>query len=226
MDSGSTKKYLLYAIGEILLVMIGILLALQVNNWNEWRKDRDKEKELLQNLITNLDMNLNSFEELINLYEHRAKSSNLVLNVLENRLSYHDSLSIHFFTGVLSATAQSSFSENGYEVLKNEGISLVTNQDLRNDIVFLFEDIYERLERWADYMTDFGIESSDVWTYFLRKEFSLIPLDYSQLLENPRVYNHFQDTYFLNRRYVRFLKEASEASDRIYHLIMEELGEE
>jgi hypothetical protein len=39
-------KYMRYALGEILLVMIGILLALQVNNWNEERKDRIKEKEL------------------------------------------------------------------------------------------------------------------------------------------------------------------------------------
>ena len=47
LDGGRTSKYLLYAIGEILLVMIGILLAWQVNNWNEWRKDRVKENEVL-----------------------------------------------------------------------------------------------------------------------------------------------------------------------------------
>ena len=44
------SKYLLYAIGEIVLVVIGILLALQVNNWNETRKDRLTEREILQNL--------------------------------------------------------------------------------------------------------------------------------------------------------------------------------
>ena len=37
IESGSVTKYLLYAIGEILLVVIGILIALQVNNWNEER---------------------------------------------------------------------------------------------------------------------------------------------------------------------------------------------
>tara|TARA_Y100000385_G_C13099534_1_gene643585 strand:- start:2936 stop:3121 length:186 start_codon:yes stop_codon:yes gene_type:complete len=40
IDSGSSRKYLLYAIGEIALVVIGILIALQINNWNESRKDR------------------------------------------------------------------------------------------------------------------------------------------------------------------------------------------
>jgi len=40
MSEGKTKKYLLYALGEILLVVIGILIALSLNNWNEERKDR------------------------------------------------------------------------------------------------------------------------------------------------------------------------------------------
>lgn len=38
IGEGNTRRYLIYAVGEILLVMIGILLALQVNNWNEERK--------------------------------------------------------------------------------------------------------------------------------------------------------------------------------------------
>ncbi len=40
LDSGSLRKYLVYAIGEIILVVIGILIALQINNWNEYRKDK------------------------------------------------------------------------------------------------------------------------------------------------------------------------------------------
>ncbi len=44
------SKYLLYAIGEIALVMIGILLALQVNNWNEERKERHVELDILRQI--------------------------------------------------------------------------------------------------------------------------------------------------------------------------------
>ncbi|MCK0178015.1 DUF6090 family protein [Flavobacteriaceae bacterium S0862] len=47
-----TGKYFKYAIGEILLVVIGILIALQINNWNENQKDRIIEKEMLTELIT------------------------------------------------------------------------------------------------------------------------------------------------------------------------------
>ena len=41
-------RYSFYAPGEIMLVVIGILIALQINNWNEYRKDRIKDKKILQ----------------------------------------------------------------------------------------------------------------------------------------------------------------------------------
>ena len=47
-------KYFKYAIGEILLVVIGILIALQINNWNEERKNKVVEKQLLENLRSSL----------------------------------------------------------------------------------------------------------------------------------------------------------------------------
>ena len=47
LDTGATRKYLVYAVGEIALVVIGILIALQINNWNEWRKERTLELNYL-----------------------------------------------------------------------------------------------------------------------------------------------------------------------------------
>ena len=53
-----TGKYLKYAIGEIALVMIGILLALQVNNWNNYRLEGRKEQLFLANLQSDFKANL------------------------------------------------------------------------------------------------------------------------------------------------------------------------
>ena len=72
LGDGATSKYLVYAIGEILLVMIGILLALQVNNWNEWRKDRLEERLLLFDLAVNLERNISMFGEALELIGIRA----------------------------------------------------------------------------------------------------------------------------------------------------------
>jgi hypothetical protein len=67
--AGKFSKYLIYAIGEIILVVIGILIALQINNWNENRKDRKQERLLLINLQKEFTKNLNqlSLDHEINL---------------------------------------------------------------------------------------------------------------------------------------------------------------
>ncbi|SRX74462.1 DUF6090 family protein [Aequorivita antarctica] len=53
LNEGKTSKYLKYAIGEIILVVIGILIALSINNWNELQKDSIEEKAILESLDEN-----------------------------------------------------------------------------------------------------------------------------------------------------------------------------
>ena len=69
IDSSSARKYLLYAVGEIALVVIGILIALQINNWNEWRKDRIKESKSLQEIIETLELNVQILSNYIEVIE-------------------------------------------------------------------------------------------------------------------------------------------------------------
>ena len=58
-----TQKYLRYAIGEIILVVIGILIALQINNWNEARKTQMAQKDLLLSLLEDLKVDETKFKE-------------------------------------------------------------------------------------------------------------------------------------------------------------------
>lgn len=78
IESGSARKYLLYAIGEIALVVIGILIALQINNWNEWRKDRKKEKIILNDIANNLQINIQTLKDDIEWLKRNIKSSEVV----------------------------------------------------------------------------------------------------------------------------------------------------
>ena len=61
----NTKNYLRYAVGEILLVVVGILIALQVNNWNEERKLKLSEKKVLLSFYNEVSNNLNSLKTSI-----------------------------------------------------------------------------------------------------------------------------------------------------------------
>ena len=102
-ETGKTGKYLKYAIGEIILLVCGILIALQVNNWNELRKDRIKEQIVLKQLQEDYQANLMQLEEkmatrkkilisAIQLLKAFDQPVGLVQNLLENmgnsRLEY------------------------------------------------------------------------------------------------------------------------------------------
>jgi len=63
IEKNKTGKYLKYAIGEIILVVIGILIALQINNWNERRKDLSQEQLILMQLQREYISNLNQLDE-------------------------------------------------------------------------------------------------------------------------------------------------------------------
>lgn len=70
MNEGNMKRYLIYSIGEILLVMIGILLAIQVNNWNENRKNNKLKINYLKRLQSDLtkdSISINTQFKILNL---------------------------------------------------------------------------------------------------------------------------------------------------------------
>ena len=73
MSENKTGRYLRYAIGEIVLVMIGILLALQINTLNENRKLRAQEIAILQELEKNLSSNIKFIEDFISKEEGRKE---------------------------------------------------------------------------------------------------------------------------------------------------------
>ena len=85
MEKNKTGKYFKYAVGEILLVVIGILIAVQINNWNELRKQKLEEIDVLEGIRNDIlkdtiDLNFN-----IRAYTRYIKSDSIVLNHLINK---------------------------------------------------------------------------------------------------------------------------------------------
>ncbi|MBT8395053.1 MAG: hypothetical protein KJN66_09415 [Bacteroidia bacterium] len=97
LSQGKTGKYFKYAIGEILLVVIGILIALQVNNWNEKRKIEKQFKVTLDQLYTSINVDLN----IIYYYQNTMKDQISMINeILEDSDSIESQLLINmlFYT--------------------------------------------------------------------------------------------------------------------------------
>jgi len=81
ISQNKLSKYLFYAIGEIVLVVIGILIALQINNANETRKQRIVERSYLKRLVVDLRENKNLWKERINMQEKQLDGANGILNL-------------------------------------------------------------------------------------------------------------------------------------------------
>ena len=90
------SNYLIYAIGEIVLVVIGILIALQINNWNEYKKKEQYELSLLKEMKKNLKADIRDIEINIKFNERSIKSTNIILRSFKNNIPYNDSLNKHY----------------------------------------------------------------------------------------------------------------------------------
>ena len=154
METGKTGKYLKYAIGEIILVVIGILIALQINNWNEARKEKIQERKVLVELKKSIE---NNCYEMIQDSLRRANwntSSDIIISTLQQNYSYTNSLNIHFHNARLPGT-NLSLSTAGYEGLKNIGFNIISSDTLRNSIVELFEISQKNLLEEMEYFETF-----------------------------------------------------------------------
>ncbi len=89
------SKYLLYAIGEIILVVIGILIALQINNWNENQKLVKLEKELLREVKIGLESDYNLISTSINEHKRFINSQDIIVRWIDEKFKYNDSLIPH-----------------------------------------------------------------------------------------------------------------------------------
>jgi hypothetical protein len=154
METGKTGKYFKYAIGEIILVVIGILIALQINNWNEFNKERKQEQKVLTELLGSLQNNYNSMiSDSIN-RSNWNKSSDIVIDFLEDDGLYSDTLNKHFQDARKPGT-NLSLSFAGYEGLKNVGYDIITSDSLRKSIVELFELTHKALLEEMEYFESF-----------------------------------------------------------------------
>lgn len=78
--TGSVRKYLIYAIGEIALVVVGILIALQINNWNTQRNDNELEQQYISRLLNELNEEVQNFEKLKTGFKRQQEA---VMNLVE-----------------------------------------------------------------------------------------------------------------------------------------------
>ena len=105
-EVNTTRKYLLYAIGEIVLVVLGILIALSVNNYNQSLKDQKDEAAYLEGIRFDLTKQITDFEEYISKNDQRIQIINVLLDneVAQGGFKRNDSI-IGMFNKIISVSA-------------------------------------------------------------------------------------------------------------------------
>ena len=136
---GQARKYILYATGEVLLVMIGILLALQVNNWNEERKTRQKEQKILLDLKDNLEQSVQAFQWHKGATRREIRMIDNIFHCMDNNVM---SDSLVYWMQWASMPDNIPLISTAFESLKTIGYDLIQSDTLRHEIIVFFDIQY------------------------------------------------------------------------------------
>jgi len=165
IEQDNIRKYLLYAIGEILLVVIGILIALQVNNWNEERKLNLLEVSYYESLLQDLQtdsteydlrkmtagLNANKMLNIIDFIDNGYELNGLIMQRVEwQDVQYTDTLALVMSLALAGFLQFPQIYDNTITDLKTTGnLKLLKNNVLKDDILYYY-NLQNLHEQWAE----------------------------------------------------------------------------
>ena len=232
LGKGRLSKYLLYALGEILLVVAGILIALQINNWNEARKNYELETSILIEIREGLESDLSDISYNMGSHQMILESQKAIIDWLNSSDPYTDTLSYHFARSNHSTVFVSK--DAPYESLKQMGIRLIKNDSLRKMIA----DVYDlRFDYYRDHVKMYnGMVLEKGWidvnsqyfpgtkVMFSNPKNRMKPLDIEKIREE-NTYRHFiTSAHTFNEFYTnRIMRRAQQGAESLLNMLDNEI---
>jgi len=225
-----TSKYLKYAIGEIVLVVIGILIALQINNWNQDRIDRKYEMKLLKEIKNDLDITIADLENTIINVKQRFDSTIVFLEYVDAQIPFEDKMSLAY--EYMNGPRWFYPRTITYENLKSSGITKITNDSIKIKLAEVFGQKLIRIKdiegRMLELLWDLNQELKNVSVYTEidpSGETFLIPEHFENFKQNKSLVNSI--ILFNNRRNLALIiyKNYRESVLELKSLIEEELNQ-
>ncbi len=230
------SKYMLYAIGEILLVVIGILIALQIDNWNELRLKQQDEYVLLEELHATLigDLDHQQFEISVNTSSREAIA--FLLETMESNALYSDSLPQYFAHahsrghGLLRAHAYQKAKDHGLDFLETDSLKeLLTwtyevntewlaELNQRNNL-FESESVIPLLTPLFD-----GVRFTDLDDEPEFRRNAMTPLDFEALKINHSYLSILKTTDFKRKEFLFFQQRRYRRMLRLKEMLEQELA--
>jgi len=197
-DDNKPLKYARYAIGEILLVVVGILIALQINNWNDNREKRKLELSTIHEfrfaltqdtlkLISAKQRLLNSYSTTVELLSH-IESEKPYIRLLDSLISK----SYTFHTPTFE-----QFNTAAFDLLKERGLDIISNENLRREIINHYTNNHTVIIGWfANVQKVHGLQVDRLYGNFkidqdLGGRMKMYPNDYDLILKDKSTLNPF-----------------------------------
>ncbi len=152
-----SSSFWLFTISEFVIVVLGILLALQIDNWKESKKALKLEHEYLNEIKTDLLVDLVDMEININILEDIQNSLGIINQFLESDSEYVDSLSSHLSRLIWGT--HFIHDRTSYESLRATNISIISDKELRKSITLCYAGHYNAILRIQDFHNNFVVNN-------------------------------------------------------------------
>ena len=180
------NRYVLYAVGEIVLIFIGVVIAIYVTQWKSDKQDLAYEKEALNEIYKGLQADYANLEMLLQNTEKGIERITVLDSLLKEKMPVYKS-SLDTLFGAVYGFRFFSMEKASYEDLKMNSLNLIKNSDLRRQLIIVFESEYSMNEK--NY--DIEVWVNDILRPYYLKNFrnlrfyeSATPLNYEQLWED------------------------------------------
>ena len=213
LTDGKTTRYIAYAIGEILLVVIGILIALSINNWNEQQKSNKAEIRYINDLIKDLKNDSIMLDGIDDYLRIKSRSKEKLTPVILGEVDQLDSMSF-YFERQWSVTRKFTPTTITIEELKNSGnLNVIRDVALRREIVALYNGYSDE-----EFSEDMFIQQNRLLLSLAGKYFrNLLEPQYEE------IHTALKDNEFVNAIIANFTfarrKAINELQDQCFSLI-------
>jgi hypothetical protein len=206
METGKTTKYFKYAIGEIILVVIGILIALQINTWKEQNQYRKLEKQILNSLNIEFKSNLQKIKQSIDDYEQSEQSLRFLMSKMKANSEELSKYNIDSLIAVSVDVFDFRPTQNTLtEVLSTGNLNLISNDSLKYNLIQWSAELNEISEAWSTlddfnqnalfpYLTkNVSMKNIDSYSLMKWKKKSEFKVDYEKTFNDLEFENHLDN---------------------------------
>lgn len=171
LSENKFSKYLFYAMGEIVLVVIGILIALQINNWNENRAELDYQHTVLDEISRALEADIEKYRENLAVLKQVDSGITGIVKLIKKDPK---SVSLgEFYQSANKTVLNITFGYNAgaYEGLRSTGLEKIQNTELRSKIIAYYEVTVKAAKKAIDdNFTFFEERQSEIRETFAKEE--------------------------------------------------------